>query len=405
MSDKCKECVEFFSTVPAIFRPTNLRSALRTGKLLVFSLKDKSHQLDLEEKTWLLRENSEQNAEWPLCLQGCRNTSKKGLIARYGIYKSFFKRNSTDKPIVARQGRREKIDKPGLVAVAAAFSELHSAGREMGLVKLKEIMRTETEQSAMRSGRAIDLAQLSINGPTKKYINHFIQRHDLKVKSGDMNTVNRNTRMSCPRGCFASYILYYAYHGYSPSWSIFTEDAMTCVFAPLKSGAQVCRLVNDSEFEQYMKLVAHTEVEGALYNVEGYPVDANGIVVCNLKLPTHTRHSEQHLHLPFAIKTLWLFSGNGDNGDCTFSYAIPSMPDGEFLCVEVVGLSWTGEIGAIGYVYFSKTRSTVQVAEHWKLYVRNKFIAKSNLVNKIHEKKVFVCSIIYFLYLFVRKNE
>ena len=64
------------------------------------------------------------------------------------------------------------------------------------------------------------------------------------------------------------------------------------------------------------------------------------------------------------------------------------MPEDEFLCFKVVGLSWTGEMGAIGYVYFSKTRSTLQVAMDWKLNVRNAFIARSNIVNKIHEKKV-----------------
>ena len=388
MSDNLQAYVVFFSSIPVIFRPTNVRSAVRNSEPLIFSVKDNLHHLDLGEKNWLLAEQSGRNADWPLCLQKYRNTTKKGLVTRYGLYSNFFKNNPTSKPIVSGSGRREKLDKASLVAVAAAVSESHEAGREMGLVELKSVLRTQTEQSAQRGGTAIDLTLLPVQGPSKRYVEAFLVRHDLVTKTGDMNTVNRTLRMSCPRGCYASYILYYAYHGYSPSWSIFTEDAMTCVFESLRSGQKVCRLVKESEFEQYMKLVEHQEVEGALFNAAGYPIDANGIVVCNLKLPTHARHSEQHLHLSFAIKMLWVFSGSGDNGPCTLCYAIPSMPEGEFLCVKVVGLSWTGEMGAIGYVYFSKTRSTLEVAMDWKLNVRNAFIARSNIVNKIHEKKV-----------------
>jgi len=272
--------------------------------------------------------------------------------------------------------------------VAAAVNELHSAGKELSLIHLKSVLRAQTEESAQRSGNAIVLSRLPVQGPTQRYLDAFIDRHEMVVKAGDMrNTVNRNERMSCPRGCFASFILVYAYHGYSPAWTIFTEDAMTCVFAPVRSGNKVCRLVDESEFEQYMQLVSHIEVDG-VFNAAGYPVDANGIVMCNLKLHSHPRHSEQSLHLPFAIKTLWVYNGSGDNGPCTFCIAIPSMLDGEFHFEEVVGLLWTGDSAAKGHVYFSKTRSTSQVAEHWKLNVRNGFVAKSNLVNKILEKKV-----------------
>jgi len=390
MSDYLNECLDFFMSVPKIFRPTNLRGSLRNGDRLTFIVRDKSYQLTVEEKSWLVKESVGENPEWPSCIVAFRNTSKKGLVARFALYTKFFKFNTIKKTIVVGSGRRELIDKEGLVATASIISELHNTGREVSVVKMKEILRTQMEQSAMRSGRAIDLSKLPVSGVSKRYLENFLLRHDIKEKTGDMNTVNRNERMSCPRGCYASFILYYAYHGYSPGWCLYTEDAMTCVFAALRSGERVCRLVPDSEFEQYMKLIAHQEVEGALFNREGYPVDVNGIVVCNLKLPSHTRHSEQHLHLSFAIKTLWLFNASGDNGPCTFCFAIPSMSVDEFFFVEIVGLSWTGEIDKIGYVYFSKTRSTVQVAEHWKLNVRNNFIARSNSVNKIHLKKVFL---------------
>jgi hypothetical protein len=162
---------------------------------------------------------------------------------------------------------------------------------------------------------------------------------------------------------------------------------MTICFDALRSGQKVVRLVKDSEFNQYLELIDHLESKESklIINEAGFPVDNNGRVVCELKLPTHARHSEQHLHLSFAIKTLWLFNGNGDNGPCTFCIAIPSMPVNEFLCIEIRGLTWNGSM-QIGYVYFSKTRGNSEVAEHWKLNVRNKMIAQSNEFNNKLEK-------------------
>lgn len=159
----------------------------------------------------------------------CKNaeTLQKEVSQQDTPYTNFFRKKSHAKAIISGSGRKEKVDEEDLFAMAAAINELHSAGREIGLVKLNEVMRIETEQSALRAGKAINLSQLPINGPLMRYVETFIVRHDMTAKTGDMNTINRNERMSCPCGCYVSYILYYAYHFFSPAWCIFTTYTLT----------------------------------------------------------------------------------------------------------------------------------------------------------------------------------
>jgi hypothetical protein len=213
-------CLSFFEGVPEKFRPLNLRSSLRETDSLIFG--KVQGKLTVAEKKWLINEAHEKNEEWPPCLHKYRNCTKKGLEARFGLYNKFFRHNPFDKPIVACGGRREKLDKQSLVDIAAALNGLHSAGREMGLVTTKRLLRNEIEKSAMRSGKAIDLNTIPIRGVTRRYCDKFLERHDMHERIGDMNTVNRNTRMSCPRGCFASYLLYFAYHANGHAWNIWT---------------------------------------------------------------------------------------------------------------------------------------------------------------------------------------
>lgn len=121
-----EECLEFFSKVPEILRPISLPSTLRNKDPLVFGQKENSHQLTIVEKAWLLRETDGENASCPPCLQKYRKTKKNIL---------FFQKNSNAKSIVFGSGRREKIDKIGLIAIAATISELLLLAEKLALCK------------------------------------------------------------------------------------------------------------------------------------------------------------------------------------------------------------------------------------------------------------------------------
>ena len=72
-----------FKEVPFRLRPMNLRTRSGTNQYGYLNLS--GHQLSNEEKLWLLREADGRNSP-----RSDQSITKKGLVARYGLYRGFF---------------------------------------------------------------------------------------------------------------------------------------------------------------------------------------------------------------------------------------------------------------------------------------------------------------------------
>jgi hypothetical protein len=382
-----QDIIAFFDTIPGAFRPMNTRAVARGAASILEFIKHSDKVFSIPEKQWLCDEVERKNIEWPQLISSQQVNTKKGLIKRFGLYANFFKYNSSKKTIVAGSGRREYIDKEGLFAIGAAISQRHSEGKEFNKTALKAAIHSAIEESAIRRGAdETEILSIPVQGPSAKYINRFKERHEIKDITPDMQTDSRFESLCDPIGCYSNFILYYAFHGYSPAHTLYTEDATTVIFAPRMQGQRVVRLCKDSEFAKYLKQIDtlhHLQV-----NERGDHINEQGIVILKAKAPKHGREAYHHYGLPFAIKVLWLFNAAGHTGPLSLIVATKNLPEGKFLCYAVRGLNVTNDPNRFGYLYFAHNRGSAEVALHWKLNVRNAFVSEINDLYNILEHTV-----------------
>ena len=92
-----------------------------------------------------------------------------------------------------------------------------------------------------------------------------------------------------------------------------------------------------------------------LENEDGV-ADGNDAPAMAKKARRNAKSQDIHTGLPFAIKVMQLCNAAGESGRACIIVAIKTMQSEDFFSFLVSGLSWTGEIGGSGYVYFCKTR-------------------------------------------------
>jgi hypothetical protein len=87
--------------------------------------------------------------------------------------------------------------------------------------------------------------------------------------------------------------------------------------------------------------------------------------------------------LPFGIKVMQMISAAGENSPFVAVLAVSDMEPNTWHVEEVLGLSQSSNVGAVGYVYFSKTRCGT--CEMWIDYFERVVVPTIKKFNKAHK--------------------
>jgi hypothetical protein len=98
--------------------------------------------------------------------------------------------------------------------------------------------------------------------------------------------------------------------------------------------------------------------------------------------------------IPFAIKVMQLSNAGGEAGPACVIIAIKGMPEDEFLAFEnVLGLSWTANIGGAGFLYLAKTRCGTKLM--WMDWFTKVCLPTIRASNAIHKPMVTMISTLF----------
>ena len=135
-----------FKEVPFRLRPMNLRTRSGTNQYEYLNLS--GHELSNEETLWLLREADGKNSPRP-----DQNITKKGLVARYGLYRGFFAKNwRTYKAegVAKDRGRWRVASRPSqLSSIKAELAAARNDSNEVSFPELVQLI-SKSENSHKR---------------------------------------------------------------------------------------------------------------------------------------------------------------------------------------------------------------------------------------------------------------
>ena len=182
----------------------------------------------------------------------------------------------------------------------------------------------------------------------------------------------RDASCKCPRMSFVWFLVCYLLSAFLPAENKWNFDCSTYVFNGIGQGDKIRSLANESDIHALLKEVDRVEDE----NVEETATKSSN-------RGSKTRSISNAL--PFAIKVGALINAAGEKGPCLMIIAIPNMPENEFHFEKINALSFTCEIGQIGYLYFCKTRCGTK--EMWKHVFKNCIFPCIKKSNEHHNKK------------------
>jgi hypothetical protein len=355
--------------IPQRFRPI-IGRAFRDGIGLTtyHRLKRTDERLSADEIIWLFKEVDEKTLSIPW--EG-QIRSRKGLIARYNLYKNFFKKKKRrfdqGDTFDASSGGQECIDGKSkkriattMLAAAASVQPLTNSG-------LITLLNSEVVETNKRKGRV----DPSFETVTDKTYLRFRKRHKVQCHLPDMCTEARFTACSCPRMSFMWYLICWTLSRFLPSTHKWNADASTYVFLAKGSGNRLCTLAPDSDMDRLLDIVDDAAEE-------------------ETTVPTTAKSKKSRnapTQLPFAIKVMQLCNAAGESGKPCVIIAVKGMPADAFFVASVVGLSWSNCGSESGTVYICKTRcGTAEMWADWHTRVCLPTIEASTLMH--HKKKV-----------------
>jgi hypothetical protein len=176
-----------------------------------------------------------------------------------------------------------------------------------------------------------------------------------------------------------------------PACCKWNADGVTYVFTPAGAGEKVCCLAPDSDIHNLLEKADASETGDE--EVQDSDVEQPTVLPAKKSGNGRNRHKSRSVNngLPFAIKVMHCASAAGESMPACVVVAAKNMPAESFYVHEnVLGLSWSTQIGASGFLYIAKTRcGTKGLWMHW---FRNVVIPALKASKAAHEPKV--CTVI-----------
>ena len=228
------------SSIPLRLRPV----VTQTRNVFIFVYSNLAHaSLSVEEREWLVREASGQNPQ-----HMDQTTSKKGLIRRYNLYSSFFKKNST---VYKKKGSLNSVGRPPLIDdehMSNVASVLVKRRREVDEVPKEEFRRllAEAVVETERSRGRVDPCFERLDERTEA---RYREKYHIQESKSQAVTKARVDACKCPMMSYVWYLICVALGNDLPSHRKWNADATTFVFEPCGSGGKTVRLADEEEYK------------------------------------------------------------------------------------------------------------------------------------------------------------
>jgi len=308
-----------------IGRPT--RSLSEGGGDMLY--KDLSnHELTNIEKYWLCKQVDVLN-----CNETGKGIGKKYLIKRYNISRHFFRHNYAtfrNTGNINAVGRQHLLQPADFAPIANEIIKLNETGVDMSEVEVRKLMDKVATDKSYKNGKPRKGAAM-----TNRTFVKAKDRLNLQTKkAGTIDQSAINAR-KCPIMSYIWYLIVAATSQYLPASCKWNIDGTTYVFDTPKKGSNIIRLLDQSE----------------------YTLDNDEIAPKNVKMPNQGKiKTPVGYGLPYGIKVMQAINAFSESSSFTCIVSVRDMEPDDWHVEEVLGLSNTTEVGAKGYIYFSKTR-------------------------------------------------
>lgn len=202
--------------------------------------------LTLEEKVWLCQEVDGKNA-----VRYDMRRTKKGLVKRYGLYKSFFKtnwksyvRNGTVRPLGAPPIGSAPDERTSILTL---LTKRRNEVDELTYSELTDKLSSIKKARNHDAGIFIPAEKLDSKVDTRTTA-AFIKRNNLQLGSRQPIDNSRVKACSCPLMSYVWYVICLAISGTLVPCCKWNADACTFVFRSKHSNKTV-RLLHENEYE------------------------------------------------------------------------------------------------------------------------------------------------------------
>jgi hypothetical protein len=326
------------NNIPEVFQL--LREPNRSGEYFYKNLNGIT--LTVDQKNWLCREVEKKNGERIDSIH-----TKIGLIKRYSLNRKFFDRNWKS---YKKNGTTNGTGPPGLISMTEKLrlGRLITTNRQNGTENSEVELRNELTASVKASSKEKGKILAGYSGVSNTLYNNYVNKEFVQVRTQDMSTDARDKACKCPLMSYMWYLICFAVSGHLPPTHKWNADGSTYNFE-MNTKTKLCRFKPEDE----LKYVAKEE-----------------ITIKN-NMSKGSRNKATRNSIGFAIKVMHMSSAAGEASPFVAVIAIDTLnkETNEWHCEEVVGLSYTADIGRKGYIYFAHDRAGTR--DMWKHYFTN----------------------------------
>lgn len=309
---------------PGCFKPLICvtRSTTSTGGVTTYQDLSK-YVMTKSEKLWLCREVDVINGN-----KTGQGEGKSLLISRYRLSRSIFKFNYPTylkTGSVKTKGGQYLLQSEDFLPIAQKIKEVQSTGEDMLALEVRIMM----DQVATKKSYDNNIPRQNESMTDRTYKNTIKRLHVKNISSGSIDEAAIAAR-KCPIASYIWYLVVAAVSQYIPASNKWNLDGSTFIFETPLQGAKIARLKPESEYyieEDEIKLPK----QGKLKTPKGYG-------------------------LPYGIKVMQMISAYSETSPFVCIISVRDMEPDDWHVESVLGLSITTNVGATGYIYFSKTR-------------------------------------------------
>lgn len=330
------------SIIPSAFQELNLRTKGKYRNLSKF-------KFSVQHKTFAASELTRATAfsHW----DGERGCTLGRFSSRYHIPKTTLHswKKIYENPRLSfhsSAGRPESVDSAGKEEIVQTILRSITVKDALPHGATIQLVNKVVVDTRMRQGKRGADANVEISKTTRKKI-----FEELKIRSivPQVLTDARRKACECIRTSYIWGCLLLAYSGHLRAEYKWNADATTIVVSESLTGSLVCAIKREDDAS---------------------PV-ASSSIPDNLNI---------------LVKWFGLNNAGGESGPLVLVFAVPSMTEGTFFVVEVLGLASTSFVGDGGFVYFCKTRGGTP--EMWTHYYLNVTVPTIKRSNSLHNFKV-----------------
>lgn len=284
-----------------------------------------SYQFTLEEKLWICDEAVGEHSPRPDILAG----NKKGLIRRYGLYSSWFKKNWASYLVgnLSLKGGQAGLDGLAVKLIKDAIMVARHAVAPINEVELRKLINDGMFNTMLRRGNVNPAFQTA----KSTTIATMMIRYGFKCSSPG---AIQEAQVAACKDLYMSYMWYLICYACSNKLLMYNKwniDATTHVFMPAGNGSKAISLLKEKE----------------------YKIDIEDKITLLQEVKTLKKGHK----LPYAIKNMMMMiAASGECSEFALLVVVKELGPDEWYCEEVPQLSISVTVGTKGIIYFSRAR-------------------------------------------------